>query len=174
LARCRLVIDDKIFLDIYQLDSDARSGLEELRDKVAKDHILSTFFNQPMPGYPDYQNKIWKWDFAPKNTSGATRKGWRLFAKIELPADPAKLVIAVPFLVFDRSEAPTGNPAKYVSEALKKYAEHVFSKDEPDAKFRHQVASGKILSLCLHCFATVLHSDSVEEIEAAELAQNCA
>src|SRR6266852_5807266 len=27
-----------------------------LRDKVAKDHRLSMWFNHPMPGFPDYEN----------------------------------------------------------------------------------------------------------------------
>jgi hypothetical protein len=173
LARCRLVIDDRIFLDLYEPNPDAKAGLEELRAKVAKDHALSTFFNQPMPGYPDFQNKIWKWDFAPENTSGATRKGWRLFAKVEFPADAVEPVVAVPFLLFDRSEAPTGNPAVYISEALKKYSMHVVVEKGIEEKFRHQFESGKTRSLCLTCFATVILSDNAEQVQQAESLHTC-
>jgi hypothetical protein len=173
LAKCRLVTDDKIFLDLYKPNSDLKLGLEELRAKVSKDHALSTFFIQPMPGYPEIQNKIWKWDFAPENTTGSTRKGWRLFARVEFPSDPAEPVIAVPFLCFDRSDAPTGNPAMYIAKALKKYATHVVVEKRSEEEFKHQLDSGKTRSLCLKCFATVIVSEDVDQIAQAESSHSC-
>jgi hypothetical protein len=60
LAGCKLDISNPRFQASIGDDADVLVGLERLRDNVAKDYKLSSWFRQPMQGYPEFQNKIWK------------------------------------------------------------------------------------------------------------------
>jgi hypothetical protein len=107
-----------------------------------------------MGGYPAYQNKVWKWDFAPGSVHTSTRPVWRLFAYVQ--DSTSEPILAIPFLVHPRSQMPGGNPADYVAEALKKFlTENIEIKAEED-RFKHQtMADGSVRSMCYTCWETV-------------------
>lgn len=153
-------------------DAELKRGLQELRQKLAGDHRLSGFFNQPMKGYPSYQNRIWKWDFAPEGDTSSTRKGWRLFAYVENP-NSAEPIVATPFLVYAKP-GPKGNPPTHISAALKKFLTMQIQDEEQEERYRHQTDSdGKTRSICLACWCTVIVSDSADEVIAAEGSHAC-
>jgi len=139
LAKCKLDLDHPNFRIIGNAsDADLQSGLNELREKVAKEHKITGFFNQPMPKYPAYQNKIWQWDFAPEGDRSATRKGWRLYAYIadHTAAEP---IPAAAFVCWDKKNAPKGDYVKYLAGILKKFlTETIKPKATPD-RFRRQI-----------------------------------
>lgn len=171
MARCRLDISHPKFRALVGDDADLQAGLEELRGKVAKDRALSNFFIQPMPRFPDYQNKIWKWDFAPEGLKSSTRKGWRLFAYVPDPK-ASEPIPATSFFVYARSESPGGNPAKELAKALRKFLADTATPAD-DQRFRRQTENENIRSLCLACYETVIVSSVISEVDAAELNHQC-
>jgi hypothetical protein len=168
LARCRLDISNAKFRLSVGDDPALNKGLEELSTKVAKDHKTSGWVVQPMPGFPQHQNKIWKWDFAPEGAHSSTRKSWRLLAHVPDP-QAAEPVEATPFLAYPRSENPSGNPAKYVADALKRFLSKTIIKTE-EVKFKRQIDSaGRTISLCMDCWGAVCDPTAdITEIEIAE------
>jgi hypothetical protein len=126
-----------------------------------------------MKRLPQFQNKIWKWDFAPSGESSSTRKGWRLFAYVPDPQAPEPIP-ARAFVCYDKDQEPKGNPAKFLADLLKKFlAETVNLKVEED-RFKRQVDSdGTTISLCLGCWDTVAMSADISEIELAESTHEC-
>ena len=173
MARCRLDISNPRFRASIDLDASLESGLNELRDKLAKDHTLSGWVAQPMPGFKDYQNKIWKWDFSPEGATSSTRKNWRLFAWV---ADPnaAEPVHAIPFLIYPRSENPAGNPAKNLARVLKKFLTENVEIGPTEERFRQQtMMDGTVRSMCLSCYETVVVSGDPTDIDLAESTHQC-
>jgi hypothetical protein len=171
LARCTLDISNERFQASVGEDAELRSGLIELRDKVIQDNRLSGFFNQPMPGFPEFQNKIWKWDFAPEGEHSSSRKGWRLFAYVSEP-NSAEPILAIPFYVYPKSSDPGGNAPKNLNNRLRKFLAATVEV-EVEERFRHQNENGGIRSLCLTCFGTVIVSSDISEVEAAEANHHC-
>ena len=127
-----------------------------------------------MKGHPTYQNRIWKWDFAPAGDRSGTRKGWRLFAFVPDPKAPEP-ILAVAFLVHDKSVAPENKYyPKFLADKLKEFLSETVLKDTPEDHFRHQTdPQGKTISLCCDCFATVAISSDLSEIESLEATHNC-
>jgi hypothetical protein len=126
-----------------------------------------------MKGYPEYQNKIWKWDFGPEGSTSATRKGWRLYAYVPNPK-AAEPIPATAFFCYPKTEDPGGNPAKTIAARLKQFLVQTAEKAEAIEKFKHQSdGRGSMISLCLICFQTVAQSADPVEIDAAELAHEC-
>lgn len=154
MAKCKLDLDHPKFVKAYrkQITNDVafKAGLYRLKDLVSRDHKLSGWFNQPMPKFPQHQNHIWKWDFAPEGDRSATRKGWRLMAYVHDP-DAFEPINAVAFLVYDKGVQAVV-PPKDLSKILKDFlSETVDIQDEED-KFRRQIdGDGQIISLCLGC-----------------------
>jgi hypothetical protein len=173
LARCNLDVSHPKFLASVGNDPELLAGLTRLRDLVAKDHTLSGFFRQPMKGYIDYQNKIWKWDFRPDGATSSTRKGWRLYAYVPDPNAPEPIP-AIPFFFYSKADDPGGNYADHVAKAIKKFlVEHVEIRVEED-RFRHQNHSdGRTISLCMKCGETVAMSIDLEEVEIFESTHEC-
>jgi hypothetical protein len=173
LARCALSISHPNFAAICPTDPELISGLNVLCNHVAKDHKLCNWVNHPMPGYPEYQNRIWKWDYRPDPSDrSATRKGWRLFAYV---ADPtaAEPIPAVAFLCYDKAHDPGGNYPKFIIGKLRKFLAGV-KVAKPEERFKRQTdPDGRTRSLCLSCFASVCVSADRCEIEAAETAHCC-
>lgn len=125
-----------------------------------------------MPGYPQYENKIWKWDFEPSGNKSYTRKGWRLYAYVADPNGPEP-ILAQAFLAYDRADAPSGNPAEYVAEALKAFLIPLVAvRTTPDRFRRQSLANGKIVSLCYECCETIF-SQNEEEADGQEAAHVC-
>jgi hypothetical protein len=174
LARCRLDLDHPKFQIIGNASEAALdAGLIELRNKVAINHKISGFFNQPMPKFPDYQNKIWKWDFAPEGDRSGTRKGWRLYAYV---ADPnaAEPIPAIAFLCYDKKNSPTGDPVRYLVGVIRQFLVETIKVTPVEDRFRRQTdADGTIISLCYDCCATVAMSAEIGDVEIAEELHTC-
>lgn len=148
-------------------------GLNELRKTVAKDHKLSGWFNHPMPGFKDYQGKIWKWDFKPENDKSATRKGWRLYAWVPDPK-AAEPIPAVAFLYYDKNDTPKGGHAKFLAGVLKSFLAAAIQDERTEDRFRHQMNDkGEIVSLCYGCYEIVIISAEAAAVEAAEESHRC-
>jgi hypothetical protein len=171
LARCNLDLHHPKFRH-YQ-DQELELGLEKLRQTVAKDYKLSGWVNHPMPKYPLYQNKIWKWDFAPEGDRSRTRKGWRLYAYISDPR-AAEPIPATAFLCYDKADTPSGDHTKFVAAAIKKFLAETIEVEAVDNPFRRQVnGDGEIISLCENCCELVLISPDESDIEIAERTHQC-
>jgi hypothetical protein len=157
-------------------DSEIADGLKTLCALVLRDRKLSSWVNHPMPGYPNYHNRIWKWDFKPDNSGhSSTRKGWRLFAFVPdlLMSDP---IPATAFFCYDKQNEPAGNPPSWISAVLQKFlAEESPAPTTEDEKFRRQLQpDGFTRSLCHTCYATVAVTADLQECKAAEDAHQCA
>ena len=173
MAKCELDLSHPNFRIIGNAsDADLQSGLDELRNKLARDHRITGFFSQPMPKFPDYQNKIWVWDFAPEGDTTRTRKGWRLFAYVEGRA-AAEPIPAVGFVCWDKQYAPKSDYAKYLAEILKKFLSDIIVPESVPERFKHQThPDGRIISLCYQCYEPIF-SENMEEAELAESAHEC-
>jgi hypothetical protein len=176
LAKCKLDIDEpKLHIIGNAEDADFQNGLKSLRDKLANDHTLSNWFPHPMPGFPAYKDKVWKWDFKPTGERSSTRPGWRLLAYVPNPKG-AEPILARPFLCWDKSKAPKGNQEKFLAEALKKFLSATVKIAPEEETFRHQVdGQGKTIALCQLCWDRVESAD-VEELELLKAThkQDCA
>ena len=172
MARCELDLQHPKFR--HSPDKDLELGLNKLRETVAKDHKLSGWVNHPMPKFPIYQNKIWKWDFAPEGDRSGTRKGWRLYAYVPDPK-AQEPVPATAFLCYDKSDAPSGDHTKFVATAIKKFLAETIEVKVVERPFRRQVnGEGEIISLCENCCELVLISADEADIELAENTHQCA
>ena len=138
MSKCKLDLDNPKFRIIGSAnDADRDAGLRELRDKVAKDHKLCHFIIHPMPGFPDYHNKIWKWDFAPAGQTSSTRAGWRLLAYVPVPSGDEPIE-AIAFVCWDKEHEPSGNPAKFIAKKLKEFLAETIAVQAVESKFRRQ------------------------------------
>ena len=156
MPRCALNLRHHKF--VVSTDPDIQSGLNDLCKKVAKDHRMSNWFCQPMQGHPEYQNKVWKWDFGPEGSTTATRKGWRLYAYVPDPK-AAEPIPATAFFCYPKTEDPGGNRVKTIADQLKRFLSQTIEKLDVIEKFKRQSdGRGSVVSLCLTCFQTVAHS----------------
>jgi hypothetical protein len=172
LAKCKLEFSHPKFRCVGDAsDADLRAGLQELADKVANDHKLSGFVRHPMKGFPDYQNKIWKWDFSPANDKSGTRKGWRLYALVDDPASATPTATA--FIAYDKDQTPDGNHVTFLVEALKKFLTVTKQVQAEEDRF-HRVphASGQTVSVCHGCGA-VIFFDTPEHADVGEKEHDC-
>ena len=180
MGRCALHVSHPKFkklVDKYtQGHPDFYKSLDALCALVMKDYKLSGWVNHPMPGYPDYQGRVWKWDFKPGAIdSSGTRKGWRIYALAAHATPATHPTPATAFFVYDKDDEPPGNPAKWIAQALRSFlAEEAATEPVPEEAFRHfPHDDGKTISLCLKCCATVFVSGIEAEIEMAEATHKC-
>jgi hypothetical protein len=172
LARCDLDLYHPKFR--HPIDEDLLLGLSKLRATVAKDHKLSGWFNHPMPKYPLYQNKIWKWDFAPEGDRSATRKGWRLYAYIHDHKAPEPIP-AIAFLCYDKTDTPSGDHTKFLVKAIQKSLTATIEIKVVENPFRRQVnEDGETISLCEKCCELILISADEADVDLAERTHECA
>ncbi len=133
---------------------------------------MSHWVNHPMPGFPQYYDKVWKWDFAPAGDRSATRKGWRLLAYVENPKGPEP-VLARAFLCYDKDRDPGRNPEKFIAKCLKEFFSHAIKIETTPDRFRRQtVLDGQIVSLCYECCETIFSADN-DAADIAESAHEC-
>lgn len=131
-----------------------------------------------MPGFPQYQGRVWKWDFKPDDAAkSATRKGWRIFAFAPGQNPPGSTPIpATAFFCYDKSEEPSGNPAKWLAAELKKFlGEENIGKQfiEEEAFRRFLQDDGQTRSICMKCCETLFVSSVMAELEMAEASHRC-
>jgi hypothetical protein len=145
-------------------EANLQGGLTQLKEKIAKEHKISGWFPHPMPGFPEYQGKVWEWDFKPTGERSSTRGGWRLLAFVPEPKGPEP-ILARPFICWDKGEAPKGNQEFFISKALKKFlSQHIVITSEEEV-FRHTVdGQGKNIALCQLCWER-LESSDLQELE---------
>jgi hypothetical protein len=173
LSKCKLDISSPKFRVLGGASStDIEEGLKELQAKVARGHDLSGFFCQPMQGYPQYEKKVWKWDFEPAGQRSYTRKGWRLFAYVPDPSC-AEPIPAIAFLCYDKTNDPGGNPAFFIAGALKEFlSETVKIEPKPERFHRQTLAERRYISTCYECFEQFI-SSSKEEADLRESGHEC-
>lgn len=153
-------------------------GLQVLRNNLAKDHRLCNWVNIPMPGYPKYKNRIWKWDCRPDIMDrSATRKGWRLFAYVPDSKAPEPIP-AKAFFILDKTEDRGGNYTKMIVESLRDFLAEESSLSmaagAAEDRFRRQTQpDGNIRSLCLTCWESVAVTTDSAERDAAEAIHQC-
>ena len=175
LKKCILAIEDVRFgsfiLKKYGKNEEFSRGLRRLKETVERDRDLCMRFTHRMPHHPQYQNKIWKWDFQPPGFTSSTRKGWRLYGYVD---DPISLVpIVIPFFCYPKSETPAGDVVPYLVEALRSFLYASRPADTPESKFRRQTAGDSIISLCYSCYATVAQNTDEEQVNIAETHHRC-
>ena len=165
MSKCNLDIDEPKLTVVSAVSaSSLRGGLEQLRDRVAKDRRMSGWFPHPMPGFPDYQNKVWEWDFRPTGQRSSTRGGWRLLAYIPDPAGPEP-ILARPFICWDKEDAPSGNQEHFIAKALKKFLSQNVRIEAEEETFQVRVDSdGRHHGSCLLCWEH-LQSDNRDELD---------
>lgn len=168
--RCKLDVDHPNF---RKGDSPSLlDGLKKLVELVGQDHALSGWVNHPMPGFKEYQNKIWKWDFRPEGERASTRKGWRLYALVS-DSNATEPVPAIAFLCYDKDETPKGDHPSFLAKALKKFLAESRTADAEE-RFKRQITDeGKIVSLCLGCCEVVIICAEETAVISAEEAHNC-
>jgi len=175
VAKCKLDINDPKFRAIgcSLSDADLQSGLAELQAKVLKDHRLSNWVNHPINRFPLYQNRIWKWDFAPVGDRSSTRPGWRLMAYVPDPAAPEPIP-ARAFLCYDKTQDFKGERAKQLAKMLQEFlAKSIIVQATPDRFRRQHLSDGKVVSLCLECCGEPIFSDTEFDADAAEAGHEC-
>lgn len=172
MARCNLDLAHPKFLHSIGGDAELQAGLDELKQKISKDHRLCSWFNQPMPNIAEFQNKIWKWDCAPEEVHSSTRKKWRLLAYVPDPNAPEPIP-AIAFAAYSKADTSALKP-KEIAKALRNFLAQTIKPIVEEEKFRHvHEADGRIRSLCFTCFETVIVSITIEEIDAAEQQHQC-
>lgn len=125
---------------------------------------MSGWFNHPMPGFPDYYNKVWEWDFRPTGERSSTRGGWRLLAYIP-DSRGAEPLLARPFICWDKAEAPKKNQEKFIAKALKKFLASRIVVEMEEEIFHHTVdGKGLNIALCQLCWERI-ESHDLEELE---------
>jgi hypothetical protein len=133
---------------------------------------LAHFVCQPMKGFPAFQNKIWKWDFAPAGDSSGTRKGWRLFAYVPDPNAPEPIP-AQAFICYDKDQEPKGNPAKNLAGVLRDFLSSAIAIQPTPDRFRRQtLADERIISICYECYENIFTTNN-DEAEIAESTHEC-
>jgi hypothetical protein len=172
VSRCALDVSDPFFLASVGDSPAILAGLEEIRQKVADNHRSCGWVNQPLPGFPEFQNKVWKWVWAPKGDRSATKKGWRLYAYVP-DAAAAEPIPATAFYGYDKTDDP-GNYPKVLAKKLRAFlagpAEELVKVEE---KFIRRIHNEVIISLCGECFEKVSESTDLFEVEALETTHQC-
>jgi hypothetical protein len=126
-----------------------------------------------MPKYPQYQNKIWKWDFAPEGDRSGTRKGWRLYAYVLDPKAPEPIP-ATAFLCYDKTDTPSGDHVKFLAKILRNFLSANIEIRAIESRFRRQLnGKGETISLCQECCDIVIISVDEAEVDLAEGTHEC-
>ncbi len=175
MSKCTLHIDEpKLVRHGNASESDLRNGLIALRDKLAKDHDQSMWFNHPMTGFPEFHNKVWEWDFKPTGDRSYGRPGWRLLAYVPNPQGPEP-ILARPFICWDKSQAPRKNQQVFIANALKKFLTATIAICAEEDTFRYHVdGRGVNVAVCQLCWDNEQSAD-LEELEVLKAThkQNC-
>lgn len=171
MATCNLDIDHPNFR--HPQTPSLLEGLKTLRNLLAQDYKLSGWVNHPMPRFPEFQNKVWKWDFRPIGERASTRKGWRLYAWVPEPKAPEP-ILAIAFLCYDKDETPTGDHPSYLAAELKRILGGMRGPEAEEPLFREHINEvGQTVCVCNQCYALVIISDDTEGIEKAKTAHPC-
>ena len=127
-----------------------------------------------MKRFPQYTNKVWRWDFAPAGDHASTRLGWRLFAYVPDYNGPEP-IIARAFICWDKKEEPKNNYIPFLAKILKDFlAERIEITTEENIFIDRMDGEGVTHSLCERCYYRMESSDQAElEIFKATHKQDC-
>lgn len=150
-------------------------ALDALAASVLKDRNRCGWVNHPMPGYKQYQGRVWKWDFeADPGAQSTSRPGWRLFALAQGANPTDHPMPADAFFLYDKNDEPKGNPVKWIVEELKKFLLSDAPRIGEEDRFRRvNQPDGSIRSLCMSCCETVFVSMVEAELDLAEQMHQC-
>ncbi len=162
MARCKLDVDNQKFVKSIggdRADPSLLEGLKKLQEKAAKG-LKNGWFNQPMQRFPQYQDRVWKWDFAPEGATSSTRPGWRLYAY--LPDPGAKEPIpAEAFWCYAKADKENATP-KEIAKKLKQHLAVTIDRHVIEDRFRRVPTETGFASTCYTCFDTIFTADNAE------------
>jgi len=114
-----------------------------------------------MPGFRDYYDKVWEWDFKPGSDKSSTRPGWRILAYVPNPHGPEP-VLARPFVCWDKTQAPKKNQEKFISTALKKFLSENIQIEIEEEIFVFRADGERHIATCQLCWEVLIADDRDE------------
>jgi hypothetical protein len=174
LAKCNLEVDDRLHVRGKVSTEALHNGFEKLKREVAKNHKASNFWSFSMKRFPEFHNKVWRWDFAPEGDHASTRLGWRVFAYVPQFPGPEP-ILARAFVCWDKDSEPKNNYIPFLAKVLKKFlVERIEIVTEESAFYDRVDGDGVMHSLCELCCERLSSADH-EEIEMMKDVhrQNC-
>jgi hypothetical protein len=176
LAQCTLDLNHPYFQNSISGsndDLDFHEGLRILKSKIEAEHTSCNHVVQPMPRYPDCQDKIWKYDWSPVGQHSANRKSWRMVVVVPDPsARPLYLIAAAVYPKNRTDQLSAKQLAKTLAKVTAQASEGLPSA-EPE-RFRHVVRmDGVSVSVCLECGETVAESPQPTDLPDKEQLHEC-
>ena len=175
MAQCSLDLSHPAFqrvISAFKDDPGFSEGLQELKRKVEAEHTSCNRVVQPMPKYPDCQNKIWKYDWSPAGARSAHRKSWRIVVIVAEPTvQPYRLIAVAVYAKNQTAQLSTRELARIFAAATKPTGE--CSPEVPE-RFHHvKQGDGDTRSLCMDCGETVAVSFQLPDIEDGQNKHLC-
>ena len=130
MAKCRLDLTHPSFVRIVEKLSkkqhDLKKGIEQAKKKIEENHMACHWVEQPMPGYPNCEGKIWKYDWAPPSIKSFTRRPWRLIVIVKSKeSEPYSLVAGTVYSKGDVAQLPLETLAAIYAEISQPIAEQI-------------------------------------------------
>lgn len=178
MAQCTLDLNHPYFQASISGNANDLSfyeGLQTLKAKVEAEYTSCNQVVQPMPGYPDCKDKIWKYDWSPPNQRAARRKLWRMVVVVPDPnSRPYNLIAAQ---VYSKSSRDQLSPKRLA--AILAAVTAPISNESGVAEVRTPVFTrvlkydGNTISVCSDCGETVAEFEGLELIDAGERGHIC-
>jgi hypothetical protein len=126
-----------------------------------------------MPGYPDCQRKIWKYDWSPAGQHSANRKSWRMVVIVPDPdTQPYRLIAAAVYAKNRTDQLSSRELAKILASVLRPVSRLRAALDEE--RFMHiRRGDGQMRSICYACGETVAVSFDMAEIDESDQQHPC-
>jgi hypothetical protein len=176
LAQCKLDLNHPYFQNSIgnsNDDLDFHEGLRILKSKVEAEHTSCYHVVQPMPGYPDCQNKIWKYDWSPVGQHATKRKSWRMVVIVPDPSfRPFQLIAAAVYPKNRTDQLSTKQLAKILASVTQPAPEEI-QQEEPERFKRIVKLNGVFVSVCTDCGETVAESEHPSAMRDGEDAHDC-
>jgi hypothetical protein len=157
LAKCTLDLNHPYFLRAIGSSTDGQElpeGLKAAKEKIEAEHTSCHHVVQQMPGYPQCQNKIWKYDWSPPGQRSKNRKCWRMVVIVPDPThQPYRLIAAAIYGKNAPDQLSNKQLAKIFAAVTALPAAHSPNEEE---QFQHVAKDGgSTLSLCRSCGETI-------------------
>ena len=176
MAKCTLDLSHPYFkkaVGTFQDDPNFAEGLESLKKKVEAEHTCCHWNVQPMKGYPDCQEKIWKYDWSPPGDRSAGRKSWRIVVIVPDPSTkPYRLIAATVYAKNQTSQLSVKELARILA-GITAPEMNAGEQSAPEL-FKHVIQDdGQTRSLCLGCCEAVAISFDIQAIEEGQRQHKC-
>lgn len=179
MARCRLDLSHPSFqksIARYKDDSAFQEGLATAKAKIEAEHASCHRVVQRMgPKYPECHGKIWKYDWAPVNQSGSSRKSCRMVVIVPDPnQQPYELIAGGIYYKSTRSRLSDKEFAAIYAEIAGPRRASKSTLNAEDFRFNEMTDSqGVIHVVCLECATMIIESSSIEQVSEAEMQHQC-